>query len=108
MRKIIRECHRVLDYLAVAEVIETLDELVQFLRDLSPCLSKVSREVSAREKELTHQVLRLMQLKSEITAFKTFVGPFGNFSEMFGASENSGPHSDLFDEDLYPYRVSRR
>ncbi|CAH0548930.1 unnamed protein product [Brassicogethes aeneus] len=56
VRKIIQECHRVLDYLAVAEVIETLDELVQFLKDLSPCLSKVSREVSAREKELTHQV----------------------------------------------------
>ncbi|CAH1987171.1 unnamed protein product [Acanthoscelides obtectus] len=56
VRKIIRECHRVLDYLAVAEVIETMDELVNFLRDLSPCLSKVSREVSAREKELTHQV----------------------------------------------------
>lgn len=47
-----------MDYLAVAEVIETLDELVQFLRDLSPCLSRVSREVSAREKELTHQVCR--------------------------------------------------
>ncbi|XP_072393720.1 vinculin [Diabrotica undecimpunctata] len=56
VRKIIKECHRVLDYLAVAEVIETLDELVQFLKDLSPCLSKVTREVSAREKELTHQV----------------------------------------------------
>lgn len=36
-----------------------MEELVQFLRDLSPCLSKVSREVSAREQELTHQV-RLM------------------------------------------------
>ncbi|XP_050511638.1 vinculin isoform X2 [Diabrotica virgifera virgifera] len=56
VRKIIKECHRVLDYLAVAEVIETLDELVQFLKDLSPCLSRVTREVSAREKELTHQV----------------------------------------------------
>ncbi|XP_031330332.1 vinculin isoform X4 [Photinus pyralis] len=56
VRKIIHECKRVLDYLAVAEVIETMEELVQFLRDLSPCLSKVSREVSAREKELTHQV----------------------------------------------------
>ncbi|KAF5290117.1 hypothetical protein FQA39_LY14898 [Lamprigera yunnana] len=56
VRKIIRECKRVLDYLAVAEVIETMEELVQFLRDLSPCLSKVSREVGAREKELTHQV----------------------------------------------------
>ncbi|XP_065348377.1 vinculin isoform X2 [Cloeon dipterum] len=58
VRKIIRECKKVLDYLAVAEVIETMEDLVQFLKDLSPCLSKVSREVSAREKELTHQVHR--------------------------------------------------
>ncbi|XP_063234336.1 vinculin isoform X6 [Bacillus rossius redtenbacheri] len=58
VRKIIRECKRVLDYLAVAEVIETMEDLVQFLKDLSPCLSKVSREVTAREKELTHQVHR--------------------------------------------------
>jgi vinculin len=42
VRKIIRECKRVLDYLAVAEVIETMEDLVQFLKDLSPCLSKVS------------------------------------------------------------------
>lgn len=56
VRKIIRECKRVLDYLAVSEVIDTMIDLVQFLKDLSPCLSRVSREVSAREKELTHQV----------------------------------------------------
>lgn len=56
VRKIIRECKRVLDYLAVSEVIDTMEDLVQFLKDLSPCLSKVSREVGAREKELTHQV----------------------------------------------------
>jgi vinculin len=56
VRKIIRECKRVLDYLAVSEVIDSMEDLVQFLRDLSPCLSKVSREVSNREKELTHQV----------------------------------------------------
>lgn len=56
VRKIVRECHRVLDYLAITEVIETMEELAQFLRDLSPCLAKVSRDVAAREKELTHQV----------------------------------------------------
>ncbi|XP_037933201.1 vinculin-like [Teleopsis dalmanni] len=56
VRKIIQECKRVLDYLAVAEVINTMEDLVQFLKDLSPCLSKVSRELSVREKELTHQV----------------------------------------------------
>lgn len=41
VRKIIRECKKVLDYLAVAEVIESMGDLVQFLKDLSPCLSKV-------------------------------------------------------------------
>uniref|UniRef100_T1J8S2 Vinculin n=1 Tax=Strigamia maritima TaxID=126957 RepID=T1J8S2_STRMM len=58
VRKIIRECKKVLDYLAVAEVIETMEDLVQFVKDLSPCLTKVSRDVDAREKELTHQVHR--------------------------------------------------
>lgn len=47
VRKMIRECKKVLDYLAVAEVIESMEDLVQFLKDLSPCLSKVSRQVMA-------------------------------------------------------------
>ncbi|KAK0167826.1 hypothetical protein PV327_001685 [Microctonus hyperodae] len=35
-----------------------MEDLVHFLKNLSPCLSKVSRELSTREKELTHQVHR--------------------------------------------------
>ncbi|XP_072141384.1 vinculin isoform X2 [Dermacentor andersoni] len=58
VRKIIRECKKVLDYLAVSEVIESMEDLVQFVKDMSPCLTKVSRDVDAREKELTHQVHR--------------------------------------------------
>ncbi|XP_035701560.1 vinculin isoform X3 [Folsomia candida] len=58
VRKIISECKRVLDYLAVAEVVDSLEDLVRFVKDLSPCLSKVSREVDGRQKELTHQVHR--------------------------------------------------
>uniref|UniRef100_A0A4D5R9C1 Vinculin n=1 Tax=Scolopendra viridis TaxID=118503 RepID=A0A4D5R9C1_SCOVI len=58
VRKIIRECKKVLDYLAVAEVIESMEDLVQFVKDLSPCLTKVSRDVDGREKELTHQIHR--------------------------------------------------
>ena len=42
VRKIIVDCKKVLDYLAVSEVIETLEDLVQFVKDMSPCLSKVS------------------------------------------------------------------
>lgn len=80
VRKMIKECKKVLDYLAVAEVIETMEDLVQFVKvsscclecqhnnyscsyhivkqDLSPCLTKVSRDVDGREKELTHLVHR--------------------------------------------------
>lgn len=36
---------QVLDYLGVAEVIDTMEDLVQFLRDISPALSKAAREV---------------------------------------------------------------
>ncbi|CAG0884926.1 unnamed protein product [Cyprideis torosa] len=50
VRKIIRECKKVLDYLAVAEVIETMDDLVKFVQDVSPCLARVSRDVGARGK----------------------------------------------------------
>jgi vinculin len=56
VRKIIRECKRVLDYLAISEVIDTMEDLVQFIKDLSPCLLKVSREVDSRQKELTHRI----------------------------------------------------
>ncbi len=58
VRKIVAECKRVLDYLSVAEVIETMEDLVQFVKDLSPCLSKVTREVTKRTEDLTHQVHR--------------------------------------------------
>lgn len=64
VRKIIRECKKVLDYLAVAEVIESIDDLVQFVKDVSPCLTRVSREVDARQKELTHQVHRDILIRS--------------------------------------------
>eukprot|EP00096_Caligus_rogercresseyi_P004203 TRINITY_DN1837_c0_g1_i4.p1 TRINITY_DN1837_c0_g1~~TRINITY_DN1837_c0_g1_i4.p1 ORF type:complete len:921 (-),score=329.98 TRINITY_DN1837_c0_g1_i4:363-3125(-) len=58
VRKIVKECKKVLDYLSVAEVIESMEDLVQFVKDLSPCLSKVTFEVEKRIEDLTHQVHR--------------------------------------------------
>jgi len=52
VRKICRDCKKVLDYLAISEVIETMEDLVQFVKDLSPCLSKVSHDVEARQQDL--------------------------------------------------------
>ncbi|KAH9388756.1 hypothetical protein TYRP_008101 [Tyrophagus putrescentiae] len=70
VRKIIKECQKVLEYLAVAEVIDSMEDLVQFVKDLSPCLTKVSREVDYREKELTHQVHRVI-LSRSLESIKT-------------------------------------
>ncbi|GFW84382.1 vinculin [Trichonephila clavipes] len=64
VRKIIRECKKVLDYLAVAEVIETMEDLVQFVKDVSPVLTKVSREVDARLKELISEAHRDILIRS--------------------------------------------
>ncbi|GMS95777.1 hypothetical protein PENTCL1PPCAC_17952 [Pristionchus entomophagus] len=58
VRKIILPCRKVLDYLAVAEVIEGIDDLAQFVKDISPWLSQVTTEVNGRQEELTHSVHR--------------------------------------------------
>lgn len=70
VRKIIKTCKEVLNYLAVAEVIETMEDLVHFVKDVSPHLTRVSRDVDAREKELTHMVHREILIRS-LDAVKT-------------------------------------
>lgn len=50
VRKIIGECKRVLDYLAVSEVIETMEDLVQFVKDMSPRLSQVRNTTTTMKK----------------------------------------------------------
>ncbi|KAI1705384.1 vinculin family domain-containing protein [Ditylenchus destructor] len=58
VRKIIRVCRKVLDYLAVAEVIESIDDLTQFVKDITPWLTRMSKDVDNRQQELTHVVHR--------------------------------------------------
>ena len=58
VRKICRDCKKVLDYLAISEVIETMEDLVQFVRDLSPCLSKVCQDVDQRRRDLLNPYQR--------------------------------------------------
>ncbi|BFZ04162.1 hypothetical protein BsWGS_07200 [Bradybaena similaris] len=64
VRKIIRVCKSVLEYLAITEVVDRMDDLVTFVKNLSPVLTKMTKEVDNREKELTHQVHRDMLVRS--------------------------------------------
>ena len=58
VRKICRDCKKVLDYLAISEVIETMEDLVQFVKDLSPSLSKVCLDVEGRRNDLLNPYQR--------------------------------------------------
>ena len=58
VRRLCRDCKKVLDYLAISEVIETMEDLVQFVKDLSPCLSKVCHDVDVRRKDLLNPYQR--------------------------------------------------
>jgi vinculin len=58
VRKIVRVCNQVLEYLSITELIEKMDDLVTYVRNLTPILTKMTREIDQREKELTHQIHR--------------------------------------------------
>ncbi|KAI6234620.1 Vinculin [Aphelenchoides fujianensis] len=64
VRKIIRVCRKVLDYLAVAEVIEGFEDLTPFVRDLTPWLQRMAKFIDERQQELTHVVHREILVRS--------------------------------------------
>ncbi|CAH1786025.1 unnamed protein product, partial [Owenia fusiformis] len=64
VRKILRICKSVLEYLAITEVVDSMDDLVTFVKNLSPVITRMTKEVDSREKELTHQVHREMLQRS--------------------------------------------
>ncbi len=55
VRKLCSECQKVQEYLAITEVVETIEDLVQFVKDLSPCLTKVCTELDGRNKDLVRR-----------------------------------------------------
>lgn len=83
VRKILKVCRGVLEYLAVSEVVESMEELVTFVKNLTPGITEMAKKVEGRIEELTHQVHADMLRKSLntvkamstqlITAIKTFV-----------------------------------
>ena len=83
VRKILKVCRGVLEYLSVAEIVESMEELVTFVKNLTPGITEMAKKVEGRIEELTHQVHADMLKKSLnavkamstqlITAIKTYV-----------------------------------
>ncbi|XP_054655201.1 vinculin-like isoform X5 [Dunckerocampus dactyliophorus] len=64
VRKIIRVCKGILEYLTVAEVVETMEDLVTYTKNLGPGMTKMSKMIEERQQELTHQEHRQMLVSS--------------------------------------------
>ncbi|XP_022540395.2 vinculin a isoform X4 [Astyanax mexicanus] len=64
VRKIIRVCKGILEYLTVAEVVETMEDLITYTKNLGPGMTKMAKMIDERQQELTHQEHRLMLINS--------------------------------------------
>ncbi|XP_043911599.1 vinculin [Protopterus annectens] len=64
LRKIIRVCKGILEYLTVAEVVETMEDLVTYTKNLGPGMTKMAKMIDERQQELTHQEHRVMLVTS--------------------------------------------
>lgn len=64
VRKIIRVCKGILEYLTVAEVVETMEDLITYTKNLGPGMTKMSKMIDERQQELTHQEHRQMLVNS--------------------------------------------
>lgn len=110
VRKLIKACKKVLNYMEVVEVIEKMDDLVQFVKDLTPALAKVSRDVNQRQRELTHQVHRelllrcLDNLKQEapvlISAMKIYVQLLSTNNSIHEAAGNRNYHTQRISDEI--------
>lgn len=110
VRKLIRSCQKVLAYMQVVEVIERMEDLVTFVKDLTPALTKVSRDVNLRQRELTHQAHRevllrcLENLKQEapglISSMKTYIQLLNSRSSTIHAAENRNYHTSRMVNEL--------
>lgn len=59
--KIIRICKRILEYLTVVEVVETVEDLVTYTKNRGPGMTKMAKMTVERQQALTHREYRVMQ-----------------------------------------------
>ncbi|XP_005737244.1 vinculin-like isoform X2 [Pundamilia nyererei] len=88
VRKIIRVCKGILEYLAVAEVVETMEDLITYTKNLGPGMTKMSKMIEERQQELTHQEHRQM-LVSSMNTVKELLPVLISAIKIFVATKSS-------------------
>ncbi|RMZ93398.1 vinculin-like isoform X1, partial [Brachionus plicatilis] len=75
VRKIVNSCKQVIEYLSITELIDKTDDLVTYIKNMTPVLAQMTREVDAREKELTNPTSR-ERLCEHLDQVKTLIPSF--------------------------------
>ncbi|XP_038594052.1 vinculin-like isoform X2 [Micropterus salmoides] len=88
VRKIIRVCKGILEYLTVAEVVETMEDLITYTKNLGPGMTKMSKMIEERQQELTHQEHRQM-LVSSMNTVKELLPVLISAIKIFVATKSS-------------------
>ncbi|XP_063346934.1 vinculin-like isoform X1 [Pelmatolapia mariae] len=88
VRKIIRVCKGILEYLAVAEVVETMEDLITYTKNLGPGMTKMSKMIEERQQELTHQEHRQM-LVTSMNTIKELLPVLISAIKIFVATKSS-------------------
>ncbi|XP_044070624.1 vinculin-like isoform X8 [Siniperca chuatsi] len=88
VRKIIRVCKGILEYLTVAEVVETMEDLITYTKNLGPGMTKMSKMIEERQQELTHQEHRQM-LVSSMNTVKEVLPVLISAIKIFVATKSS-------------------
>ena len=58
VRKLVKQVRAVLDYVGLADQVARMEDVVIFVKSLTPTITRVGREVRERGNELTSQVHR--------------------------------------------------
>ncbi|XP_061141955.1 vinculin-like isoform X3 [Syngnathus typhle] len=89
VRKIIRVCKGIMEYLTVSEVVETMEDLVTYTKNLGPGMTKMSKMIEERQQELTHQEHRQMLINSMSTV-KELLPVLISAIKIFVATKSGG------------------
>uniref|UniRef100_A0A665X9T3 Vinculin n=1 Tax=Echeneis naucrates TaxID=173247 RepID=A0A665X9T3_ECHNA len=91
VRKIIRVCKGILEYLTVAEVVESMEDLITYTKNLGPGMTKMAKMIDERQQELTHQEHRVMLVNSMNTV-KELLPILISGIKIFVTTKTSGSH----------------
>ena len=120
VRKILKACKSLLEYLRVSELVETMPDMITFVKNLTPAVTNMVKLVEGRQGDLTHKVHQDL-LKMHTNSVKKSLPPLISVMKAFVVTLERGelfyillccsfPYVAWFWQELYskqqPVKVS--